>query len=182
MGFTINSPQYRKMQQSPLHCENLGNWYSYFSHIMVAFFPFNSQPMVYFVIWEIHLFSHQFPLSWERQQNPSNGKSQGSWFHHFFLSMNAFFPLDSHPMVYFIVWEIRQFLHQFPMVRENAAKPIVSGKPGKLVLILFPQYGCFLPIRLPYYGMLHNMEKALVPPSVSSSIGKRSKNYRIRRA
>ena len=145
MGFAINSPQYRKMQQSPLYWENLGNRYSYFSHIMVAFFPFNSQPMVYFIIWEIHVFSHQFPLSWERQQNSSNGKSQGSWFPHFFLSMSAFFTLDSHPMVYFIVWEIRQFLHQFPMVGKNAAKPIVSGEPGKLVLIFSHSMGAFFP-------------------------------------
>ena len=34
MGFLINFPQHGKMQQNPLHGENLGSWYSYFSHSM----------------------------------------------------------------------------------------------------------------------------------------------------
>ena len=53
-------------------------------------------------------------------------------------SMGTFFPFDSHPMVYFIIWEMHGFSHQFPIVQENATKPIVWGKPGKLVIILFP--------------------------------------------
>ena len=43
--------------------ENLGNWYSYFSHSMGAFFPLDSHPMVYFITWEMHGFLHQFPLA-----------------------------------------------------------------------------------------------------------------------
>ena len=51
------------MQQNPLHEEDLGNWYSYFSHSMGAFFLFDSHPVVYFITWEMHGFSHQFPIA-----------------------------------------------------------------------------------------------------------------------
>ena len=57
--------------------------------------------------------------------------------------MGTFFPSDFHPMVYFIIWEMRGFSHQFPIVRENVTKPIVWGGPGKLVLILFHSMGAF---------------------------------------
>ena len=45
--------------------ENLGNWYSYFSHSMGAFFPLDSHPMLYFITWEMHGFLHQFSLALE---------------------------------------------------------------------------------------------------------------------
>ena len=57
MGFPINFPLYRKKQQTSSYGENLGNWSSYFSHIMDAFFPLDSHFMVYFITWEMHLFS-----------------------------------------------------------------------------------------------------------------------------
>ena len=50
--------------------------------------------------------------------------------------MDPLFPLDSHPIVCFITWEIHGFPHQFPIALENAAKPIELGKPGKLLPIL----------------------------------------------
>ena len=59
--------------------------------------------------------------------------------------MGAFFPSDSHPMVYFNIREMHGFLHKFPTVRENAAKPMVWGKSGKLILMLFP-LGAFFPL------------------------------------
>ena len=52
--------------------------------------------------------------------------------------MGVFFPLDPHPMAYFIIWEMHEFPHQFPIVQENATKPIVWIESGKLVLILSP--------------------------------------------
>ena len=52
--------------------------------------------------------------------------------------MGAFLPLDSHPMAYFVIWEIHGLSHQFLIVQENATKIFVWGKLGKLVLILFP--------------------------------------------
>ena len=44
------------------------------------------------------------------------------------------------------VWEIGS--------RKYPTKPIACGEPGKLVLILFPQYGCFFPIRFTFYGII----------------------------
>ena len=124
-----------------------------------------TKPMVWGKVWEIDthtspivwvLFSHPIPILWytssygkcmgfpinfpqygKMQQNPWYGKSLGNWYSYFFHSMGAFFPLDSHFMVYFIIWEMHVFPHQFLIVRENATKPFVWVKPGKLVLILF---------------------------------------------
>ena len=80
MGFPISFPQYRKMQQNPSSRENLGNWYSYFSHSIDAVFPLDSHFMVYFITWEVHVFSHQFPITRENTAKPSNGESLGNWF------------------------------------------------------------------------------------------------------
>ena len=47
-----------KMQQNPWYGESLGNWYSYFSHGIGGFSPYDSHSMVYFITWEMHVFSH----------------------------------------------------------------------------------------------------------------------------
>ena len=82
------------------------------------------------------------------------GKSLGIWFRenptkpivcgelenlysYFSHSMGAFFPLDSHPVVYFIICEMHGFPRQFPITWENAAKSIKLGEPGKLIPIFF---------------------------------------------
>ena len=98
------------------------------------------------MIWEMHGFPHKFPTVRENATKPIVwGKS---WKLILILShsMGAFFPLDSDPLVYFTKWEMHRFPHQFPIVQENATKPIVWGEPGKLVLILFPLYGRFFPL------------------------------------
>ena len=64
-------------------------------------------------VWEID--NHTFPIVWV-----------------------LFFPFDSHPMVYFSIWEMYGFSHKFALVRENTTKPMVWGKSRKLILILFP--------------------------------------------
>ena len=125
MGFPINFAQYGKMQQNPWCRESLGNWYSYFSHSMGAFFPLNSHPMAYFIIWEMHGFPHQFLIVWE-----------------------------------------------------NATKLIVWGEPEKLVLILFPYYGCSFSIRFPFYGILHHMGNACVFSLISHNMEKDSQTDR----
>ena len=89
-----------------------------------------------------------------------------------------FSPSNSHPMVYFIIWEMHGFSHQFPIVQENATKPIIWGGPGKLVLTIFPWYGCFCPIWFPSCGILHYMGNAWVFPSISHSTGKCTKTQR----
>ena len=64
----------------------------------------------------------------------------------------------------------------------NSTKPIVCKEPGKLVLMLFPQYGIFFPIRFTSYGILYNMWNAWVSPSISHSMRKCSEIHRIGKA
>ena len=78
-------------------------------------------------------------------------------------------------MVLFITWEMYGFSDQFLIAWENLAKTIKWGKPGKLVPILFPQYGCFFSIRFPSCGILHHMRNAWVSPPISRSVGKCNK-------
>ena len=56
-----------------------------------------------------------------------------NWFQYFFHKMGAFFPLYSHPVVYFIICEMHGFSHQSPMAWEIAGKPIEWEKPMKFV-------------------------------------------------
>ena len=93
MGFIINFPQYWKVQQNPSYGDDLGNWYSYFSHSMSAFFPFDSHSVVSFVTWEVHGFPINFPLHKKIQQNPSYGENLGNWYSYFSHSMGAFYPV-----------------------------------------------------------------------------------------
>ena len=183
MGFPVNFPQYGKMQQNPWNGESVGKWYSYFSHSMGAFFPSDSHPMVYFSIWEMHGFPHKFPTVRENakmQQNSWCGESVGNWYSYFSHSMGAYFPLDSHPMAYFIIWEMHGFPHQFLIVRENATKLIV-WREQKLILILFPYYGRIFSIRFPFYGILHYMGNACVFSLISHNLGKDSQNHPMRK-
>ena len=52
-----------------------------------------------------------------------------------------------------IIWEMHGFPHKFSTVRENATKPMVWGKSGKLMLILFPKVWVrfFHPIPILWY-------------------------------
>ena len=77
-----------------------------------------------------------------------------------------------------IIWEVHGFPHKFPTVRENAIKPMVWRKSGKLILILFPYYGWFFLIRFQSYGILLHMGNAWVSPSISHSTGKCNKSHR----
>ena len=91
MGFPINFPWYKKMQQNHSNGENLGNWYSYFSHSMVAFLLLDSYHFINFILWEMNGFLINFPPHWKRQQNPLNGESLRNWFPYSFHKMDAFF-------------------------------------------------------------------------------------------
>ena len=45
----------------------------------------------------------------------SMGENLGSWLSYFGHSLDAFFPSDSHLMLYFITWEMHGFSYPFPM-------------------------------------------------------------------
>ena len=108
------------------------------------------------------------------QQNPSYGGNLGNCYSCFSHSMGDFFQYNSHPTIYFIIWEMHGFPHQFPIVQEKATNLIVWGEPGKLEFILFPYYGRFFSVRFPFYGILHHMGNAFVFSIISHNMGKDS--------
>ena len=122
-----------KMQQNPSYGDSLGNQYSYFSYDTSDFFSLDSHHMVYFIIWEMHGFPHQFPIE------PQNAVKLIVWGEPWELysylphNMGALFSLASRTMVYFITWEMHWLPHQFPIAWEKTAKPIKWGKSGNLV-------------------------------------------------
>ena len=131
MVFPINFPQYRKMQQNPCYGESLGNWYSYFPHSMVAFFPLGFHPVVYFIIWKMHGFPHQFPkLRENARKKPRYRESLGNLNSCCSHSVVTFFPLDSHPMAYFIIWENMGFAITFPHFRKMQQNPSYGENLG----------------------------------------------------
>ena len=188
-GLPHQFPIVQEVQQNPWYGESLENWYSYVSHSLGAFLPLDSLSIVYFITWVMHVFSHQFPMTWEKTAkpiewgkpgkngsqeyptNPSYGENPGNWYSYFSHSMGAFFPLDSHPMVYVIICQMHGFPHQFPITWENSGKSIELGEAGKLVPIFSPKYGYFSSIRFPSYGVLYQMRNAWLFPSIFNSTG-----------
>ena len=53
--------------------------------------------------------------TWKSNKIYRMGENLENWWSHFSHNMGAFFPLDSHPMLYFITWEMYGFPHQFPI-------------------------------------------------------------------
>ena len=101
----------------------------------------------------MHVFSHQFPMTWEKTtkpiewgkpkkfvlvnilQNPLYLEYLGNWYSYFSHSMGAFsirFP--SYGIPHHICMS---FLIKFSIALENSVKPIEWGRPGKLIPILF---------------------------------------------
>ena len=105
---------------------------------MGDFFPLDSHPMVYFIIWKMHGFPRQFLIVRENAAKPIVWSEPGKLVLILFPLYGYFSPYDSYPMVYFIKWEIHGSLNQFPIAQENATKPTVWGEPGKLLLLLSP--------------------------------------------
>ena len=111
------------------------------------------------------------------QQNPLYGENLGNWYLYFSDSMGTFFPSNSYPMVYFIIWEMHGFPHQFSIDWENATKPILWKEPGKLVTILFTECEKLSPIRFPSYVVLHHVGNEWVFPWISHSMAKCNKSH-----
>ena len=101
--------------------------------IVWVLFPLDSHPMVYFITWELHGFSHQIFHSIRKvSETHRMGKAWEIGFHIFLIKW-VFFPLDSHPVEYFIIWKMHGFPYQFPIAWEKAGNRIKWDKPGKLV-------------------------------------------------
>ena len=133
MGFPINFPQYRKMQQNLSHGENQGNWWSYFSHSMNPFFsirfPFKGILRHMGNACVFSLISHNIRKD---SQTHRMGKlwEIGPW-------LGAFFPLHPHSMVYFIICEIHGFPITFPQHERNSEIHRI-GRTQKIGTQFFP--------------------------------------------
>ena len=105
MDFPINLPHYEKMQQNPWYGKNLGNWYSYFSHGMSAFFS-HQNPILWYnsshgkCIISITLGKTAEPIEWGNSgklvssnilQNPSNVENVGNCYSYFSHSIGVLF-------------------------------------------------------------------------------------------
>ena len=113
------------------------------------------------------------------QQNPSYGVNLGNWYSYFSHTMGDFSPHDSHPMVYFFIWEMHGFPHQFPIVQENATKIIVIWRTRVIGAYTFPILWTLFSNRFPFYGILHHMGNACVFSLISHNLGKDSQNHRM---
>ena len=84
-----------------------------------------------------------------------------------------------HPTLYFIIWEMHGFPHQFPIVQENATKLIVIWITLEIGVCTFPILWTLFSIRFPFYGILHHMGNECVFPLISHNIGKDSQTHRM---
>ena len=87
--------------------------------------------MVYFIIWEVHVFSHQFPIVWKNTVKPIEWEKSWKLVPILVPQSECFFPVCSYPVVYFIICKIHGLSHQFPIAWGKAAKLIEWEKPGK---------------------------------------------------
>ena len=88
-------------------------------------------------------------------------------------------------MVYFILWVMYEFPHQFPIGWINYNKTYCMGRTCKIGTQTFPQYGCFSShwkTLVNFFGKLHHLGNKWVSPSSCHSIGKCSEIHRIGRA
>ena len=141
---------------------------------MGDFSPWDSHPVVCFIIWKMHGFTHQFPIAsektgkpikWEKPgklvpgkilQNPSYVENLGNWYSRFSHSMG------------------KSWKHG-----KMQPNPSSLGEPEKLVPIFSPKYGYFSSIRSLSYGILYCTEKAWLFPSIYNSTEKCSKIYPV---
>ena len=155
----------------------IGEKNSYISRGMDAVFSVDSHFMVWFITWERQVFSHQFPITWEKTatltewgklgklvpgnilQNPLYVENLGNWHSYFFhiMGANIFFPLDSHPMVYFIAWKPHGFSHQISHSIRNVSKTHQNGKAWEIGFLTFSIKLMVFSITFPPSGILHQM-------------------------
>ena len=142
------------------------------------FFRFDSHPVVYLSIWEMHMMAHVhvmgFPINFWCQIFHSVGKYNKpmvwvkSWklilIFFPYYAMGAFLPLDSSTLMHGILYHLGNALvslivnfSQYGKMQQNPLNEF--GEPVKLVLIFFLQWVIF-PIQFPSYGVLHQMGNA----------------------
>ena len=108
-----------------------------------------------------------FPPISHSARKCNSGEIVGNWYSYFSCSMCAFFPNESHPMVYFITWDIQGYSYQFLISWKDAAKPNLWGRPWIKIPMFFPKYGYFSSNIFPPYGILYHVKNAWVFSSIS---------------
>ena len=112
--------------------------------------------------WEID--THTFPIIWVLFpiRFPSYGilhYMKNAGVSQSISLLGAFFPLDSHPMVCFIIWKMHRVSSSISHSSGKCNKTHHMGWTWKIGTYTFPvpQYGWFFPIRFPSFGILHQM-------------------------
>ena len=108
-----------------------------------------------------------FPPISHSARKCNSGEIVGNWYSYFSCSMCAFFPNESHPMVYFITWDIQGYSYQFLISWKDAAKPNLWGRLWIKIPMFFPKYGYFSSNIFPPYGILYHVKNAWVFSSIS---------------
>ena len=115
------------------------------------------------------------------QQSPWYGESLENWYSYFSFGTGAFFPLNSHYMVYFIIWEIHGFPSKTPQYGKMQQNPWNGESLGNKYSYFFHSMGAFFSFRLSSYGIRHHMGNAWFFPLISYSTGKCNKTDRMGR-
>ena len=113
------------------------------------------------IVWV--LFSHQIPIPWYASSHVKCKSFALFLFIYFFYHARVSLSI-SHS-------------------RGNAAKPIVYGEPGKLVLTLFRQHGWVFPNKFPSRSILHHYGKCITTSALSTVGNEIPKvNYLLKKA
>ena len=162
MGFPFDFPQYWKIQQNH---PSYGRTWEISTHTFPqhrGFFPMRFSSYCILSHMEMDWLPHQFHIAQENVAKSNKWRKSGKLVSIPFEQCECFFPLDTNPLVYFIILEMHGFPHQFLIAREYATKSIILREPEKLVLILFPQNVYFFPIISTFHGLLCYMGSAWV--------------------
>ena len=172
MGFTNNYPQHGKMQQNPSYEESLGNsthifaCYGYFSSSARLRLPIKTSkhfPATFYNLNEQIIYCHRFISFWR--------ESLSTWPQHIMDNLKHRKKLPT---------LITQEIHGFPTNFPQRKKMQQWGDCWKLVLLLFLQYVCLFPKRVPSYGILHYMGHPRLFLSVPHIMERCSKTQPVR--
>lgn len=145
-----------------------------FSKIWRHFLPSDFNSLVYFLTLGMHGFSYQYPIASENAAKPMLRGQSGK-----LVSIRSpkVWVLSWYLMVYFIPWQMHGYSHQYPIACYLHQNPFY-GESLEIDSLNFPKLW-FFSIRFPPYGVLYLMRNAWVFLSISHSIGKRNKTYRM---
>ena len=141
--------------------------------------------MVYFITWGMHVFSHQFPIIWERQPNPSNGESLWNWFAVIFYKTHCMWrtsEIGTHTFLivwlpFFIIFPSYGMLHRMENARFLSSNSHSIRKFSETGSHTFSIKWVVFSIRFSSCGILHHLRKASRLSSISHSMGKGRKTH-----